>query len=171
MNLLLTNLMAYKNYFKDIAEKHVDVDGFKWGNKKVLLNDNKSNMPKSIIWALPYEAAKYSGNTNTHKKKIARVSYLEVRDSKLFTDEDEQYVRCEEHIEEVIARILRDKSGSMVGGEWTMIATSIASWETKPIENFKLGSTDYLGYELVMEFLDNTNLAFKKEKWNDTLTT
>lgn len=169
--LKLTGLLAYKNYFKDIATQHINIKGFKWGEKKVIENDNASASTENYLWAMPYENAQYTDtySDNITKGKVARVVYLEVRDSQLFEDEDEQYEACEARMEEIIARILRDKKGAAIEDGWTMIATTIASWKTNPVE-YKVGSTSWLGWELQMTFIDNTGLAFDKEKWNDTKT-
>lgn len=171
MSLKLTNLLSYKNYFLDLATKHVDIEGFKWGEEKVIRNDNRSDMPANLLWAMPYEDARYSDSfsDNIMKTKLARVSYLEVRDSKLFDDEAAQFIRCEARIEEIMARVLRDKRGADVDGVWELIATTINSWKTEPV-TMVLGSTTYLGYSLEMLFMDNANLAFDAEKWSDTLT-
>ncbi len=171
MSLKLTNLLSYKTYFADIAAQHIDIAGFKYGDKKVVQNDNRSDITVNFLWVLPYDRASYndSFSDNTTKSKVARVLYMEARDSKKFEDEDEQLQRCEDRMEEIIARILRDKRGLEVDGEWQMIATSINSMTIVPVED-KIGSTTYLGYQLDMTFMDNANLAFEATKWNDTLT-
>ena len=167
--LKLTGLLAYKNYFADIAAQHVDILGYKWGEKKDVQNDNASDATANYLWAMPYESAQYNDtySDNQHKTKIAKVAYLEVRDSALFSDEDAQFERCEARMEEIIARILRDKAGLNVAGNWTMIATTISSWKTSPVY-MKIGSTAWLGYELEMTFIDNTNLAYNAAKWRDS---
>jgi hypothetical protein len=170
-SLRLTTLAVYRAYFTDIATQHIDIDGFKWGDKDVVRTHNRSDITSNFLWAIPYENVRYSdsGSDNQVKNKRALVSYLEVRDSELFSSEDAQYDACEVIIEQIIARILRDKRGADVAGTWTMIATSIGSFATKPIEH-TIGSTKYIGWELSIEFIDNTNFAFDAQKWNDTLT-
>lgn len=170
-SLKLTTLVSYRTYFNNIATQHVGIDGFKWGSKDVLANDNRSDMPAKFLWALPYEIARYgdNGSDNVIKYKLARVSYLEVRNSELFADEDEQYDACEEVIEEILARVYRDKRGYDDAGVWKMVATQFASWRISPVVH-TFGSTVYVGWELQLEFMDNTNLAFNTEKWSDTLT-
>lgn len=167
-NLKLTNLTAYRNYFADIATKHVAIDGFKWGDKDVVRNDNRSDLPTRFLWAKPYMQARYGDNNsdNVVKTKTAEVGYLLTPDSELFADEDEAFDAAEAVIEQILARILKDKRGEMVEGEWTMLVTDIKSWTTSPIEH-KLGSTKYVGWELKINFMDNTNLAFDASKWDE----
>lgn len=169
-SLKLTNLLSYKNYFKDLAEKHVDIDGFKWGDDKVIQNDSRSNITRNFLWAVPYEDAKYGDahSDNIVKRKLARVSYMEARDSKKFSLVEAQFERCEAVMEQIVARILRDKRGAEVAGVWTMLATDVNSFKTMPIES-EFSSTPYIGCELQMEFMDNANLAFDAQKWSDTL--
>jgi hypothetical protein len=169
-NLKLTNLLSYKEYFAGIAAQHVAIEGYKWGDDVVIKNDNRSNTGRNMLWTVPYEQADYEDNfsDNVHKRKQARVSYLEVRNKELFASIDEQYNQCETIIEEIIARILRDKAGYQQGNDWVMIATEIKSFKTIPVE-MTLGSTPYIGYELQMDFMDNSNFQFNTQRWKDTL--
>lgn len=164
--LRLTNLTSYREYFEAIATSHVAIQGFKWGDKDVIRNDNRSDMPATVLWATPYDSAQYEAQhgDNTVKRKKARVAYLVVPESGLFTDEDSAFDESEAVIEDIMARILRDKAGSEVNGEWTMLATRIGSWRSGPVE-MKVGSTRYVGWELEIDFLDNTNLEYDPSKW------
>lgn len=169
--LKLTNLVSYRTYFEDIATKHIAINGFKWGSAKVVANDNRSDITNTFLWALPYENVRYqdSMSDNVVKVKRARVSYMEVRNSELFEDEDEQYDACETVIEDIVARLIRDKRGADVAGVWHIIATNLGSYTISPVKE-TFGSTVYIGWELQLDFIDNTNLAFNTEKWSDTLT-
>ena len=166
-NLRLTNLASYRNYFATIAEKHKAIEGFKWGGKDVILNDNRSDLAKRFLWAMPYENARYGdrGSDNVVKTKQARVAYMIVPESELFADEDAAFDFCEEVIEQILSKILVDKAGAEVDGVWTMIATTIESWSTGPVHK-KIGSTEYIGWELELNFIDNTSLAYDASKWN-----
>lgn len=171
-NIKLTNLSAYKAYFAAIAESHVDILGFKWGNKDVIRNDNKSDMPEKLLWAYPYDRAKYGdkNSDNVHKTKTARVAYLVLPASEKFSDEDAAFEACEAVIEQILAKLLKDKRGANVTDEeteeteWVMIVTDISSWSSGPVEHM-FGSTKYIGWELKIDFMDNTNLAYDNSKW------
>lgn len=167
-NLKLTNLSSLKAYFADIASKHNDIHDFKWGDKDVARNDNRSDLQDGFLWAERYDKVRYSdlGSDNVNKLKPARISYLKTADSELFADQDAGFDFCESVIEDIIARILRDKRGSQVDGQWQMLASRISSITTGPVE-VKLGSTRYLGWEMMIEFFDNTNLVYNASKWND----
>jgi hypothetical protein len=170
--LKLTNLASYKAYFADIATKHLDIDGFKWGNKDVIRNDNRSDLAAKFLWAMPYDNAKYGDKSsdNVHKTKTARVAYMIIPESEKFSDEDAAFDFCEGVIEQILAKMLVDKRGAMVAAgdppvsEWNMIVTDINSWSSGPVEH-KLGSTRYIGWELKISFSDNTNLAYDATKW------
>lgn len=165
--LRLTNLETYRNYFAALAASHVAVDGFKWGDKDVLRNDNRSDMPARVLWATPYERAQYTdrGSDNVVKTKVARVAYFVVPDSNVFADEDLAFDACEALVEQILARLLKDKAGEDDGeGGWTMIATDINTWSTGPVE-MTVGSTRYIGYELQISFMDNVNLEYDVTKW------
>lgn len=166
--LKLTNLLAYKNYFADLATKHVDINGFKWGDLNVVRNDNLSDVADTFLWVMPYNSGRYADtySDNLVKVKKARISYLEARNSELFADVDTQYEKCERVIEDLVARLYMDKRGADVAGVWQLIATDMNSFATAPIEH-KIGSTVYVGYELTLDFKDNTDLAVDVTKWSD----
>jgi hypothetical protein len=165
-NIKLTNLASYKAYFAAIAASHVDIDGFKWGDKDVIRNDNRSDMPERVLWATPYDRARYGDklSDNVHKTKVARVAYLVVPNSELFADEDSAFDFCEATIEQILAKIQQDKRGSDVAGVWEMIITDMNSWSTGPVE-MKIGSTRYVGWEMQINFMDPTNLLYNALKW------
>lgn len=169
--LKLTNLATYRAYFQGIATSHEDIDGFKWGSKNVIINDSRSDLAARFLWASPYDNARYGdkASDNVMKYKVARVAYMITPDSEKFEDEDEGFDFCEDVIEQIMAKVLKDKAGQMVmvdeEEEWQMIATDISSWKTGPVTK-KIGSTKYIGWELEITFMDNTNLAYDASKWN-----
>jgi hypothetical protein len=166
-NLKLTNLAAYRAYFEAIAEAHIDVDGFKYGDKDVVTSNNRSDMPARVLWCAPYQGATYldkGDSDNVVKLKTARVAYLVTPTSELFADEDAAFDLCEATVEQILAKLLKDKAGAMVDGQWEMIATQLNSWKGAPVE-MTIGSTKYIGWELSLVFLDNTALAYDAEKW------
>ncbi len=164
--LKLTNLTKYKAYFAAIAASHVAIDGFKWGDKEVVQNDSRSDMAERILWAQPYEAARYQdpGSDNITKVKEAKVAYLKVATSELFSDMDEDFIDCEEVIEDIIAKMIKDKRGAEVDGVWEMISVNIAGITTGPVDTI-IGSTKYIGWEMKIPFHDNTNFAYDEAKW------
>lgn len=165
-NLKLSNLASFKAYFESIALSHVDIGGFKWGDADVVRNDNRSNITPSFLLSGPYDNVRYAAahNDNTLKIKQAVVQYLKARDSEKFSDEQADLEFCEGVIEQIIAKIDRDKRGSLVGAEWEMIVANISSITTGPIEK-TIGSTRYIGWEMKIDILENTHLAYDANKW------
>jgi hypothetical protein len=165
-SIKLTNLASYKAYFAAIAASHVDIDGFKWGDKDVIRNDNRSDITESFLWAMPYDRARYGDKVsdNVHKYKVARVAFMIVPASELFSDEEAAFDFCEATIEQILAKILKDKRGADNAGVWDMLITDINSWTTGPVEK-KIGSTKYIGWEFQLTFQDPTNLSYNQAKW------
>lgn len=166
-SIKLTNLASYRAYWQAIATAHKEVDGFKYGDKDVIRNDNLSDMPARVLWAMPYDKSRYGdkGSDNVHKRKVARVAYLKLADSEKFADEDKVFDECEAVMEQIMAKLYQDKRGYDVAGEWTMVVTDINTWSGGPVQ-MKIGSTNYYGWELELTFMDNTNLAYDASKWN-----
>lgn len=170
--LRLTNLATYRTYFQGVATAHKQIDGFKWGDKDVIRNDNRSDLASRFLWAMPYDSSRYTDrhSDNVVKAKVARVAYMIVPDSELFADEDAAFDFCEAVIEDILTRLFKDKRGAWVDmgsglGEYQMIATDINSLRTGPVEK-KFGSTKYIGWELEITFIDNTNLEYDETKWD-----
>lgn len=165
-NLKLSNLASFKAYFQNIALSHVDIGAFKWGDRDVLRNDNRSEMPEKFLWAQYYDNVRYTAVHNDNKQKIkqSRVAYMKVRESEKFADEDADFEFCEGVIEQIIAKMDLDKRGALVNGEWEMIVANISSITTGPVEK-KIGSTVYIGWELRIDISENTNLAYDASKW------
>jgi len=165
--LKLTNLVAYREYFHNLALKHKQINGFKWGDMDVVRNDNRSDLEDSFLWAQPYERVPYSDpdSDNITKRKTARVAYLKVRTSEAFSDIEADYDAAEAIVEQIMAKILVDKRGSLVGADWSLIATSISTWSTAPV-HYLFGSTEYIGWELTIDFKDNANLQYDETKWH-----
>lgn len=169
-NLLLTTLKKYREYFQAIAtgpNHHIDIDGYKWGDADVIKNDNRSDMPARILWAVPYEQSRYgdSFSDNIVKTKGARVAYMKTAASEAFADIETCVDECEAVMEQILAKMLGDKRGYDVAGVWTMIAFDVSGITGKPIET-EFGATKYYGFELYIPFIDNTNLAYDASKWN-----
>lgn len=165
--LKLTNLLSCRQYFQAIATAHKQIAGFKWGDEDVIRNDSRSDAPDSFLWAQPYERFPYfaADSDNIIKRKKVKVAYLKVRTSEKFSNIDADYDAAEAIIEQIMARLLRDKRGMDVAGVWEQIATRFSSWYAGPI-HVTLGSTEYLGFELEIEFQDNTNMEYDATKWD-----
>jgi hypothetical protein len=166
--LKLTNLLSYKTYAQALATSHKQITGFKWGDADVVRNDNRSNIDSNFLWALPYEEITYDVIDGDHQLKVkeAVMVYLEARNSELFADEDAQYQACETLAEEVVARIERDMRGYDVAGNWTQIISRLNSKRLKPVQH-KIGSTPYVGFEIRLEFMDNSGMTYDANLWND----
>jgi hypothetical protein len=171
-NLKLSNLASFKAYFAAIAASHVDIAGYKFGTKDIVMNENRSLAMASFLWAMPYDNVRYTDNhsDNIVKTKQARVAFMKVRQSELFADEDADFQFCEGVIEQIIAKMLIDKTGSMQEtspgvNEWVMVAFNSNGMTTGPVEKL-IGSTKYIGWELRIDIIDNTNLAYNAAKWS-----
>lgn len=166
--LKLTNLASFKAYFSRLASEHVDIEGFKWGDKDVVKNDNRSSITRSFLWAVPYEQSRYADgfSDNVMKTKPGVLSFMKVRESERFVDEESDFEFCESVMEQIMARIIKDKQGAMVGSDWEMLVTNISSAVGAPVE-ITLGSTRYIGWELKIDFMDNTGIAYNSNKWTN----
>lgn len=167
-SLKITNLPSLKAYFKRVADEHVDIGGFKYGDETVIKTSNRSDITQSFLWISPYELVRYGDNfsDNVTKTKPVALSFMKVRESEKFADIDDDYAFCEATMEQIVARVIKDKAGSMVDSAWEMLATTLSSATGRPVET-TIGSTKYLGWELKIDFQDNSNLAYDAAKWTN----
>jgi hypothetical protein len=166
-SLKLTNLASFKAYFADIANSHVAIDAFMWGDKDVIRNETRSLVMRSVLWAERYDNVRYADNLsdNIQKIKQARIGFFQVRDTEKFADEDAQFEFCESVIDDIIARIIKDKRGAQVDTEWQLLLANISSATGSPAQ-VMIGSTNFIGWQLKIDIMDNTNLAYDASKWN-----
>lgn len=167
-SLRLTNLASFRAYFQALADSHTDITGFRWGNMDVVKNDNRSDLPDNFLWAQPYETVKYldKHSDNVMKRKVARIAFMKVRESERFADEEADYELCEEIIDDIVTRIMRDKRGELVGNEWQMLLADLNTAKGSPVQ-VTIGSTRYIGWDLEIEIHDNKNLLYNPAKWNN----
>lgn len=166
-NLKLTDLASFRAYFEGLATAHKDIAGFKFGDTDVIRNDNRSDLSENFLWAMPYDNARYTGvhADNILKVKRARVAFMKVRESEKFADVDADFQYCEAIIEQIVAKIFKDKRGELIGNDWSMLVANVATMTTGPVEK-KIGSTPYIGWELAIDISENANLVYDETKWN-----
>lgn len=165
-NLKLTNLASIKTYFAALAISHVDIDGFKYGSLEVIQNDNRSDLLDKTLWVGWYEDVKFRDafSDNVTRVKPISVVYMRRPGSEKFADEDAILEACEAVIDQIIAKMAKDKRGGMVGANYEMVAMNIASIKTGPVQK-NIGSTKWIGWEMKIEFLDNSNMEYDAAKW------
>jgi len=165
-NLLLTNLATYKAYFQAIATTNIAINGYKWGDRDVVVNANRANLEDNFLWVQPYENVDYedSISDNILKRKQATIAFFKVSAGKEYALEDADFEYCESIADQILSKILRDKTGSLIASVWTMIATDIGSVKGAPVETM-IGSTVYRGWELKITFMDNTGVSYDASKW------
>jgi hypothetical protein len=164
--LKLTDLATCKSYFSNIASLHKQIDTFRWGEKDLIQKNNRSNLGARILWVKPYDGADYQGDgtDNIIKNKVLELRYMlpiqnnqEAREAAA-TD-------TEAVIEQILAKMFRDKRGEIIAGAWTAIVFRVSAIKTDLFE-ITIASTLYAGCELQITFQDNTHLAYDETKWN-----
>jgi hypothetical protein len=162
MSLQLNTYLGYRNYFQNLATQHVDIEGFQYGNDKVISFKNKSGLPSLFMQCLPYEKAKYDGPNldQQYRRKRARYAIMKIRGGDTFEAENADYIQLEAIALQVNARILyRDKQNLGV-------IVDVNSIEMDPFET-TVGATKYRGIEVGMDVKDNAGMALDVSKWND----
>lgn len=162
MPLQLTNLPAFKAYFEAIAigpTHHVDIDGFKFGDRDVAIRNAKSGMEPRVLWLEWYKPFNIEDELadNILRRKRARLAYMKTATSELESDEATAYDECEKVMEQILAKMLADKRE-------VKIVTTLSSYQLGPFET-ELGATKYIGCAMDFEFKDNSPLVVDPTKW------
>lgn len=168
-SLQLTNLASFRAYFEAIAtgpNHHVDLKGFKWGDEDVVKNDNRSDLAHPFLWTGPYEQSRYSDRSSDNVVKFKRVklNVFTSAASESYADQNTAVELCESIMDDIVAKIIKDKAGRDNAGVWEMIVAHIDAANGRPVV-IQLGSTKYHGWELTIEIGDNKNLQYNAAKW------
>lgn len=162
MSLQLNTYLGYRTYFQNLATQHVDIDGFQYGEDKVISFNNRSGLPKVFLHCLPYEKARYAGPNldQQYRRKRARYAVMKVRGGDTFQHENDDFIFLEAIALQINARMLyRDKLSLDV-------MVDVNSIEMDPFES-TLGSTKYRGIEVGMDVMDNAGMSLNVNKWAD----
>ena len=162
MSLQLNTYLGYRAYFENIAQQHVEIQGFRYGDDKVIKTFNRSGLAKVFLHCLPYESARYTGPNidQQYRRKRARFAILKTRVSDKFEDENADFIFCESIALDIAARMIyRDKPNLNV-------ILDINSLEHKPVED-TLGATKYYGIQTEVDVMDNPRMFLDVTKWND----
>ncbi|MCZ8353964.1 MAG: hypothetical protein O9340_04465 [Cyclobacteriaceae bacterium] len=159
--LSLSKYSGYKQYWQETATQHVDVDGFRYGNKDVLTVNQKAEKTEVFLHALPYERARYKGANvdQQYRVKKARFTIYKKALTKNSFEEEELLDFCEQVCLEIMGKIIyRDKA-------LMQLIIDVNSIEMKPVEDV-INATKYIGIMCEFDVMDNPSMEFKAVKFN-----
>lgn len=160
--LSISGYLGYREYFKNLAENHVAIEGFKYGSEDVVKNDSRSKLAKVFMHCLPYEKARYSGPNvdQQYRRKQVRYAIMRVRSGATFAHENDDFIFCEDIALQIQARIIYyDK-------QLLNVIIDQNTTEMMPVSD-TIGSTQYYGIEVHFDVMDNPGMMLDRNKWND----
>jgi hypothetical protein len=163
--LSLNSYTGYRAYFENIANQHVDIQGFKYGNQKVVQNASRKGLANIFLHCLPYEDARYTGFSVDHqyRRKRARYAVMKVSGGDAFEKENEDLDIVEAIALQINARLIYyDKIALRV-------IIDVNTLSMRAVEDIT-GSTKYRGIEVSVDVLDNPGMSVNVDKWNDLTT-
>jgi hypothetical protein len=160
--LSLNSYTGYRAYFENIANQHVEINGFKYGNEKVVQNASRKGLQSVYLHCLPYENAVYKGASIDHqyRSKRARYAVMKVSGGEAFEHENTDLDMVEAICLQINARLIYHDKIEL------RVIVDVNSIDMKPVEDI-IGSTKYRGMQVEVDVWDNPGMSLDTSKWND----
>ena len=153
----LTDNDAYENYFRALATQHKEIDGFLYGDEDVQLNATRAWKGIKLWLEEPNRARPVGPNTdNLLKDKRCSLWVGGSPPSSKYADVQAYYNKCEKIVEDIIARVLRDRQNQDLVSEITSYEYGMARYTL---------STELVGCRWDFSYLDPTGYPYKEENW------
>lgn len=155
----LTDQTAYRTYFQGIATAHVEIDGFLYGDMDVQHNEIRTWKGTKLWLEEPNRIKPIGPNIdNLLKEKRCSLWIGGVPPSAKYSDVHAYYLACEKIVEDIIARVLRDRQNQD-------LVTEVQSYEYGRAD-YNL-STEMVGCRWDFSYMDPTGYAYNTLKWED----
>lgn len=154
----LTDFQSYQDYFKAIAESHVDINSFLFGDDDVAVNKGRSWTGKAL-WLEPWQPVKItdqlSDNYLQEKKGSIWVGGSPGTDK--FQARLDYYETTEVIVKDIIARMLKDRNEEL-------LITRLTSY-SYGMGEFTFSSTKMIGCRFDFTFQDPSGFEYDESKW------
>lgn len=153
----LTDFTSYKRYFETIAQQHVQIDDFKYGDQEVQNNEVRQWGGKRL-WLWPYGMVRVEDNlSDNYLQRKEGVLFVGGSAPKKFDDEDEFVASCEGICKDIISRMIKDRADQIL-----VTRINGYSYEKVVIQQ----STRIVGCELRFNFTDPNGFTYDPLKWD-----
>lgn len=155
----LTTLREAKDYFSRIADEHVDINGYHYGDMSVLQQAVRSVLKLPVLWQEPYLPVIVEDNlSDNHTGVVTQTVAIYTKpDSDKHESLEEAYELCEQIVKDIIGRMLRDHTQGN-------IKHRPGSFKYGQSEDL-VGSTRLIGCRLDITYLRPERLIYDENKW------
>lgn len=152
---------SYKAYFLAIATAHkkLGATAFIYGDEKAFQNEGKSMKGDKLWLEEPEPAGVTDSNSDNYLKEKKGALFICGATSGKFSDEQTQYAKCAEIVEDIISKMIQDydsfailiKKGSIKYGRAEYLMPS---------------ATKMIGCRLDFTYTDPSGFPYVAENWN-----
>lgn len=154
----LATFTEYYNYFSGIATSHVDINGFKFGEKEVMQCGARSDLTLPILWAESYDPVRILDNkSDNHTGQLSCVIYILDNKPEAWADQRTKYEAMEVIAKQILAKILKDFNDGALQADLNGYRYG---W-VEPV----FGSTPAIGVRMDLSFLRPERLVYNAAKW------
>ncbi len=155
----LTDFQQYYDYFLALSQSHVDINGFHFGDKDVMINDIRSALQPPVMWLEPYQPVDMIDPLSDNHIESVRgtLAIYDVPASEKFDDMRNTYKSCEIIVKDIIAKLLQDYYSNNI----LLELSNIRYGEAESL----FSATKIIGCRLDFNFMRPARLVFDPAKW------
>lgn len=156
----LTDFQSYQDYFKAIAEAHINLGAgtFLFGDDDVAVNEGKVWKGKKL-WLEPYQPVTITDqrSDNYLQEKKGSLWVGGPTTSNKFQARFDMFKDCEIIVKDIIAKMLKDRSEEL-------LITQLTSYKFGMGE-FTFSASNMPGCRFDFMFVDPTGFEYDEDKW------
>jgi len=155
----LSDAASYEAYFLAIANKRVGENQYLYGDIEIGIEDSADWKGKKL-WAWPTVRARGAGeNDNYYLTREGTIWLGGPCTSEKHADEHTWYFDCEAEMKKILSKLIFDFTESK-------LSTRVSGY-TLQRSDMTIGSTKFIGCELIFTFDDPDNLEYDETDWED----
>lgn len=156
--LTLTHQDSYKHYMQLLADRHVDLHWFKFGDEEAVREDDRTAMKEFGLWADEHEPVRLRDDLSDNYlgQYKAPIIVMKPRPERIALHQA-IYDQAEPIVKDIISKLITDyHAGS--------IATSVSEYQFGKAE-FEEEGTRFIGCRLDISWIAPVDITYRHEKW------
>jgi hypothetical protein len=154
----LGTFQEYYDYWQSVATSHVDITGFKFGDREVINCAARSNMSACELWCENYDPVSMIDNfSDNHTGQLQGSLVIMKPDPEKFSDQRTVVGECEQIVKDILGKILKEFNEATLMAELRRYKYGEAEIHT--------GATKMRGVRLDFVFLRPERLVYTAAKW------
>lgn len=155
----LTNFDEARQYFRDIATKHIHINSYHFGDAERLQAQVRSALKLPVLWQEPYLPVTVQDPlSDNHTGLVTQTIAIYTKaGSDKYEDQEEAYKLCETIIKDIIGRMINDNHTGLITHE-------LQGFRYGEAEDL-MGATRLIGCRLDIQYFRPERLIYDMNKW------